>query len=468
MKRKNYLILTGMLGIHLILLISLKFTAWPEMTLWPYLITKGWLPYQNIAIAHTPLLIFDLAIFYKIFGAGITTLRFFTWGLILLSDILVFFVARKLWSKRIAYLSLVTYAVWLLFYDGNGLWFDLYMGVLGFCSFYFSKEKRWVWAGVFWALAFLSKQTAVWFLIPIVLEMINVRQPLRVGDPIGPVTLKVRPCKVFGKFILGATVVAVPFIFLLFIFHLLPSFWNWAVNFGVFTLPGSQGQIQLPNLKTLGIATFPFLIFLPLLLSKQKNKVPYLVLAAWALAGVMGAYPRFEYFHFLPTIPYLAIAAGLVFESLRDDRKTVFRFMVYLYLLASLFLIIKFAARDFNGGTRFYENDVAEVVDYVKYSAQPGERIFVLNWWDNIYALTDTLPSTDPWVPQLSWYMKIPGIQEKIVEDIKNNPPKLVIYYPYTVAGLSSYVPEKVYDYVTENYKISQKVDGVEILVPKN
>ena len=69
------LILAGILVVHLFLLIYLKFTAWPEMTLWPYLITKGWLPYQDIAIAHTPLMIGLLAIVYKIFGVGILQLK---------------------------------------------------------------------------------------------------------------------------------------------------------------------------------------------------------------------------------------------------------------------------------------------------------------------------------------------------------------------------------------------------------
>ncbi len=443
------------------------------MSLWPYLITKGWLPYQNMAIAHTPLLIFDLALFYKIFGAGIITLKFFTWGLILLSDVLVFFVARKLWSKKIAYLSLVTYALWLLFYDGNSLWFDIYMGVLAFCSFYFVKGKRWVWAGVFWALAFLSKQTAVWFLIPIAAEMVDIKWLMIKNILRQP--LKVRPCKVFGKFILGATVVAVPFVLLLFIFNLLPPFWDWAVKFGVFTLPKAQGQIQLPTVKNLVVALFPFTVFL-FLISKTfgrkqlaTNHQPLTIsLFLWAIAGMMGAYPRFEYFHILPAVPYLAIASGKVFSGLNDGKKIFFRFLIFLYILGSLFLTAKYFSRDFKGGIRFYESEVTKVVDYVKYSTEVGDRIFVLNFWDNIYALTDTLPSTDPWVPQLSWYMEMPGIQEKMVEDLKRNPPKLVVYYPYTVSGLSSYIPEKVYDYVTENYKISQKVDGLEILVPKN
>ena len=62
--------------LHLVLLFNLKFTPWPEMLVWPYLILKGWFPYQDIAIAHTPVLLADLAIFGKIFGVGLVSSRF--------------------------------------------------------------------------------------------------------------------------------------------------------------------------------------------------------------------------------------------------------------------------------------------------------------------------------------------------------------------------------------------------------
>src|SRR3990172_10040097 len=85
---------------HLFLLLTLKFTAWPEMTFWPYLMLKGWFPWRDIAIAHTPLLLVDLTIFYKIFGLGLVQLKVYTWILILATDFLLFWVARRLWDKQ--------------------------------------------------------------------------------------------------------------------------------------------------------------------------------------------------------------------------------------------------------------------------------------------------------------------------------------------------------------------------------
>ena len=123
--------------------------------------------------------------------------------------------------------------------------------------------------------------------------------------------------------------------------------------------------------------------------------------------------------------------------------------------------------RNYKEGTRFYEANVIDVVDYVKYNTDPGDAIFVLNWWDNIYTLTDTVPSTNPWVPQLSWYLERPGIQEEMIEGLVENPPKFIIFSPYSSFGLSAYIPQKVYNYVTENYKLGNRVDNLEILIPK-
>jgi hypothetical protein len=445
---KNKILIIGILGIQLFFLLNLKFTAWPEMLLWPYLWIHNLFPYKDIAIAHTPLMLADLVIFFKIFGVGILQLKIFTWILILLLDGLVFYISKKLWNTKTAIVALTVNVLWLMFYDGNALWLDLYMGVFALCSFYFAKQKRWLWVGITWALAFISKQTAVWFLLPILWAMVNGKW------------LMVK--KNAGKFVFGSLIVLLLLVILLAAFNLLPSFYDWAINFGVLILPGAQGQVQLPALKNLVLAIFPFLIFLPLFLN-QKSK--FLNLFLWAFAGMLGAYPRFEYFHFQPAIPFLAIATGMVIGNYKSGSRLVKSFLVS-YLVISVFLFSGFFLRNFREGVRFYEKDVQGVTTYVRANVTPGEKIFVMNWWDNIYPLTDTLPATDPWIPQLSWYQELPGVQEKQVTDLENSKPKLILLNSYSETGLSSYIPQKVYNYVMTNYKLKEKIDGIEVLVP--
>lgn len=432
---------------HLGLLVSFKFTAWPEMTLWPYLMTEGWMPYRNIAIAHTPLMLLDLGISYKVFGTGILQLKMFTWILILLMDGFVYWVVKRFLSNKTALGALFFFILFQVFYDGNGLWFDLYMGVLAFVSFYFIQKKDFFWAGIFWALAFISKQTAVWFLVPIGLQSVRDAKSAMSN---------------LKKFSFGVLWVLAPFVLVLRSFGILTDFYNWAVNFGIFLLPKAQGQVHLPALRSLAVSAFPFTIFIPLIWKTGARNIHLLF---WAVAGSLGAYPRFEYFHFQPALPYLAISAALVFSgAVKKDRIT--KMFVFLYVLGSLYLFANFFMRNYREGTRFYGRDVQKIVSYIRANAKPGEKIFVMNWWDNLYALSDTLPATDPWVPQLLWYTEMPGLQEKMIGDLENSKPKMIVLNQYSEVGLSAYVPQKVYNYVTQNYKLKEKIDGISILVP--
>ncbi len=434
------------LGVHLFLLTQLRFTAWPEMTLWPYLMNIGWLPYQDIAIAHTPLLLVKLAIFYKIFGVGILQLKIFTWITILLSDVLVFLIAKKLWNLKVAFVSLVASIFLSIFYDGNGLWFDLFMVPMILGSYYFISQKKYFWSGILFALAVITKQTAVWFLIPIVISLLSSKSSI----------------KDYFKVALGGAVILILFVVALSLFGILPSFWNWAIGFGVFILPKSQGQIQLPEVNTLISAIFPFTIFILLFI---KSKFRYISLLLWAIAGGLGALPRFEYFHFQPAVPFLAIAVGLVLTSL-EKKDILIKIFISGYIVFSLILFSRYIVRNFGGGTRFLETNVSDIVSYVKNNTNEGDAIFVMNWWDNIYALTGTLPGVKPWVPQLSWYQEVPGIQEKEVESLESSKPKIILMNEYEDTGLASYKPQKIYDYVMLNYELKEEVGGIQILVP--
>lgn len=432
--------IAGILILHLILILKLKFTAWPEMLLWPYLMIEGLLPYKDIAIAHTPLLIGKLAPFYQIFGVGILQLKVFTWILVLFTDVLLYLISRKLWGKKVAFIILAVFPLWQLFYDGNGLWFDLFLAPFGVALYYLISVKKYLLAGIVFSLGLLTKQTFIWFIIPLLLAKIDYR-----------------------RFISGGLAVLVLFFLLIFPLGIVPDFFNWAVNFGVFTLPVAMGQISLPDLKNLIVASFPFLIFAPLIFSKKLKDIKLLI---WAFAGSLGAYPRFEYFHFQAAIPFLAMATGLVINRLDWKNRLNKSFMIF-YFLGSIFLFGSFFIRNWGEGTRFLEEDVAEVATYVKLHTNPGDKIFVMNWWDNIYPLTNTIPATDPWVPQLSWYQEIPGIQEKEVSDLKSSKPKLILLQEYSGTGLSAYKPRLLNDFLTDNYKLSTKVGGISVYIPK-
>lgn len=444
MKKVN-LFLIIILAFHLLLLFRLKFTAWPEMLLWPYLMLHGLLPYKDIAIVHTPNLIVDLAVFYKLFGVGFDQLKYFTWALILISDLTVFLVVKKLWSEKIAVLSTFSFVILSLLFDVNGLWFDLLLTPLSLILFFLIKKKKFFVAGAIWALMFFTKQTAFWFLIPVAVEFLRDQKTK----------------KQFVQFPFGISLAFVLFLTLISFAGIITDFYKWAIYFGIFILPRSQGQIQAPNLKSLIYCLYPFLLFIPNFLDKKKENLSILV---WAVAGALGAYPRFEYFHFLPATTFLAITTGLSFSTLpRNILQKIFK---TFFVLGVVYLFLGYFLRNYDEGVRFYESDVREVASYISENTKPGDAIFVVNWWDNIYALTNTIPATRPWVPQLEWYQELDGIQNGEVESIKSTMPKIIILKPYETSGLAAYVPSTLYSFITSNYHLKEKISGVEIFIP--
>ena len=424
------------------------------MTLWPYLITKGWLPYKDIAIAHTPLLLVDLTILYKLFGVGLWQLKIYTWLLILLTDVLLFWIVREIWNRKTAILSLLFFIPFQLFYEGNGLWFDLALAPIALIIYYFLKKKDYLWTGIFWALAFLTKQTAFWFLIPIGLTLLQ-RVFLQKSQQI---------IKVFKKFTLGVLGTFLIAILTIWALGFLKDFYYWTFEFGIGILPKAQGQINLPTLRQLAISFFPFsiLAFLPFV-QKRKESIQ---LSTWAIAGTLGAFPRWELFHFQPALPFLAIVGGLVLSQI-NKLKPIIKVLLVGYVVLSIFLVSKFYSREWGRETRFFESGVKQIVAYIEENTEQNDKIYVLNAWDSVYAWSDTLPAVRPWVPHLPWYMKIPGIQEDIVSGLDIVRPKLIVQGEYSETGLGSYKPELIDEFIKDNYEINDNIGSYLLFIPK-
>lgn len=458
MSRKigEYKILLVLLLVHLFLLVNLLFTAWPEMLFWPYLILKGWLPYTDIAIAHNPLLLIDLSIFYSIFGIGIVQLKAYTWITILAIDLVLFWTTKKFWDKKTALYALSAYIPLQLYYEGNGLWFDLTLAFVALCVYFFVKKRNYLWTGIFWALAYLTKQTAIWFLLGIAFSAWQQSSQKLI-------VLKQES----SRFLKGLLVVFVPTAAILTILGIEKDFFIWALEFGISVLPRAAGQVALPTVRQLFLALLPFSVFLFLLVSKRKNtRRDGLELLAWSVAGLLGAFPRWGLFHFQPALPYLAIGIGLVFAS-RGKLKPIFKYSFIVYLVIISFLIIPKFVNGWGGKVRFNEAEVVQIAQEIKKQTSPNEMVYVLNAWDNLYALSDTLPATRPWIPHLAWYMELDGVQEGIVFDLDKVRPKLIVMQSFTETGLGSYIPDKIDEYIFLNYEIKDKIGGYLFLTPK-
>jgi len=372
---------------------GINFTAWPEMLAWPHLILNGWLPYRDIAIAHNPLLIAVLALFYKMFGVGILQLKIFTWILIFLNSFLTYFVTSKFWNKKKAILVAALYLLLCIIYEGNGLWFDLALVPFALLLYYFVRLKMYVLAGIVFALGFLTKQTFIYLLIPVLISEIKNKNTLLTRSE---------------KFLRGSLVVAILFLIIMFVFGIADDFYLWAVKFGIFYLPGAEGQVLMPTLKQFIFSVAPFLV-----LFLNFTLVP------WILAGIAGVYPRFELFHFQPALPFLAIAVSNIIFS---KQKILIKSIIVVFIFAFLFLGLK---RQIGTNTRFYEPEVIKITDEINKAGT--KEIYIVNYWDNIYALTNTIPATRPLIPYIPWYLNYANDKESIINNLKLKMPKVLV-----------------------------------------
>lgn len=374
----------------------INYTAWPEMLAWPYLVLQGWLPYRDIAIAHNPLMLLDLVIFFKLFGVGIIQLKIYTWILVAINTILVYFVSKKFWNNKTAYLSSIIYVLLTIVFEGNGLWFDLALTPFAILLYYFLRQKSYLWAGAVFALGFLTKQTFVYFAIPVVIATVQSAKDI---------------VPRLKQLIIGSGITFAIFIIVLYFLGILDDYYNWAIKFGILYLPNAVGQISLPNIKQFIFALSPFLFFL------FTNN---LLLTAFAVVGMLGVYPRFELFHFQPALPFLAIAISTVILS---QRIKAIRLLTALFIL--LFLVLG-VYRQVGTTTRFFESDVEKVALKIN-SLQPKvDSLYVINYWDNLYALTNTKPPK-PLIPYIPWYLDYSDNKVVIINGLKTNIPEAIV-----------------------------------------
>src|SRR5258708_3914874 len=123
--QKNYPFLI-LIFLQLFLLIQLKFTFWPEMILYPYLMLHNFVLFKDIINPYFPLLSVILWLYFQVVGLSILNLKILTWLVILISDGALIYSMRFFYKKRRDQLiSLLVFILLQIYFGGNGLWFEL-------------------------------------------------------------------------------------------------------------------------------------------------------------------------------------------------------------------------------------------------------------------------------------------------------------------------------------------------------
>ncbi len=446
-------------GIVVVLSFLLPFTYWPEMLTWPYLMGLGWLPYRDITIIHTPLLLWKIELFYRLLGPTLFTLHLVGTLLIIGNAASIVLFTNKLTNQFVRSLAAGALFVLLSFcFQGNTVWFDTALPLLLVPLWWFltrleKKQTRPVLlvAGTLLGLAFWTKQTAL-YLFPVFVLFFGYLHFVK--KLLFTVVLKSAiwislPCLIISLLVLSP----------LLIWGVEDDFFYWAIRF-VFFKPfessGSHSYVLLPALHQLGIVLV--LMGIGVYHSFRAKTLPVLLACAFMLFSLLFAFPRFEYFHLIPSLAFLALILGL---ATGISNRWLSVGLVGLVLMLALFV----GWRNHQFTHTFVDPSTIKLADTITKN-YPTKSIYTLNGPDQVYFLAKRQPAFKPWFAQLPWYFKYYG-EERYLSDFKASEPEIIIYVPYRAVadhGLGAFVPEILLSYVSKRYTKVEEIDGVYIL----
>jgi len=436
----------SLIFLHLSLLFWTQYTAWPEMLIYPYLLKRGFLFYIDIIQPYFPTLPYILWSVYSFFGISITSLRIFSYATILTTDILFFFIGKKLSFRLPLYILFLIYTTLQVFLDGNSLWFDHFVVPFLLSSFYFhiqynktNKQHYLYMCAFFLGISFIVKQTVVWFLFAF----------------LGNLLLH----KKYKEVLVALCVLSLPFLLLILLF---PNqrMEYWAVYYPFFFMVKSSGYILYPTFRQLLICLFIFSPLIFLIFSKQTRFI-----SLWILAGMGFAWPRFAYFHLQPALPFLILGIGQLLSKVKKEHL----FIIVGYFVVLLLIFSKFLSQSLGKPVRFFENDVYETADSLHDFISQTEPVFFYNDMGNVMVAGGFLP-IKPWAATFPWYMEVPGVQESIVNQLEMQRIRHIVLVPFGDEGTyvpGSYRPQKIETYITSNYTPKTKV-GSYLLLERN
>jgi 4-amino-4-deoxy-L-arabinose transferase-like glycosyltransferase len=436
--RKYTLIFFCILGFHLLILSQLQFTAWPEMVSFPYLINHGFILYEDAIHAYPSLLVSILSVLYKLFGYKLIVLKFFGWISILTSDVLIFIIINKLTKEKLAVYGVLVYVILQPILEGNMVWPDLFIVPFLLLTFLLLFKGKYFFAGIAIGLAILTKQTGVLFLTISGIWLLAYER---------------KNLKNILNYVLGVLVIVLPFLVILLRQNAMSDFINWTIIYPSKYWTKFPGYVQLSPTLRENLILLVLLLPLAILILKSSKKIfsdkMFLLLFSFLVAGIIGVYPRFSFFHFQSALVFLVI---LIFYLSK-----IFKF--WLLVIPICVLILSFKSLQFSQ-SRFWTNEDINLGQIIEKETVQGKPIYLLGLSSQLYVFSNRLPNK-LWLDNFGWYLEIPGVQQQVVNSFTNNPPS-VIFWRTPDSGnwydIGVYQPKMITDWIKKNYYIKMEV----------
>ncbi len=454
---KSNLSLVILLAIHFFILFNLQFTAWPEMSSFPYLFSKGFVLYKDFVNPYPPFLTILLAGVYEIFGYKLIVLKILTWSLILLSDIVIFLIVKKITkSVNFGLVSLTFYILAQPFLDGNMLWFDTALVAPILLATYFAVKyldnslnpvKNLLLSGAFFGIALLTKQTVAVFIVAFVFLIIFIQKSFKNSliftSPIVVLTLVL----VLGLVWTGS----------------LSYFLNWNFVYPSSIWTSFPGYVMMSiaraDLFKLFLVLAPSLLLIFFAFKEVWSNKLYTLLYLFLIAGMVSVYPRFSFFHFQTALAFATIIFGVFIHQIKLPPIYIF---IY-FLIIFKFISIPSLNLNWHKETRFWSSAEIKFAEIIT-SKVGTDSFYLLGSHSTYYVLTGNVPPK-PWLDNFGWFFEVPGVQGEVIDLWQKDPPKAIFIQDAGSGNwydIGTYQPKQILSWIETNYtKTEEVVPGV-------
>ncbi len=424
-----FLVITFILGssFHLFFTFTSAFYIFPEISLYPYLITKGLTPYTQLIDQHFP------AIFFGPFNLSFfsittpTSALYAYLAVLLLTNLGALLLINKKLSQKVD--KLLVFAGFIITYillSSGNFWlesFILLFLIWGLYLFFHPSSWAKVISGLLFGLALGTRPTLLLFFAILVYQK---RKSLG------------------SSFILASALYPLSQLIWLTANQLWPSFLQLMQFNSSFYISLSS---KAPNFNHLIIT---LLVLLLVFIVHKKDQLVLLLIFFATLS--IGAYPRFELIHLLP-----AALTILILLPSKVNKKLL---LGWVALSLSLLVYI----HPFKSINFFNPSSLQTTAAQIE-SKTNLDQLYILGGPDQLYQLTNSTPTGNIYLPSLPWYHANPDFVQKQINALKNNPQAPVIINTQSSlggVGIKKYA-SSVLQYVYQNYQMTDSVGPLHI-----
>lgn len=430
--------------VHAAILWTLEFFLYPELLIYPYLRTLGFLPYKDILDQHFPGLMFFPTNFYSLGFTDPASFKLLLILIVVVQSMLVYKIAVRLGGKLVAIAASVAYLIWQPFFEGNQLWLDIFLPLFTLPAFWFFMKEKWFITGLFLGMGIIFKQTQVPMVAFVGLCIL----------------FKYKNLNSLIRFSLGALLPSCVMLVHLASIGVWSDFWYWTVLFNLSDF-ASQGSLA-PRIEDLVKLSLP--VGLVLLAVWRLRSTRFISL--WMISTIVGGIARFGLLHFQPAIPYLSLIIGLLFHDLWLHRKKAMMIGILLFMFVWTGYFYSRQNNFFE--TKFFDSTTDQIVADIRSRTNEGDKVFLLGVHPHIYVLSRTVPPGKTFIFQFPWFFKIAG--NRIAQTLINDPPKVVIFEDDSNID-GQYMRDYgkfLLDIVRQNYDLVDKRGTIEVYEYRN